>query len=115
MTSLARRAAPPAKRKSGCGMIGCSTLFFGLGGGTAIALIDKGATGDTIGGVVFVVASFAGLVWLIAAAWVAWRHNQMVFPQLLSTWYRSWMCLACGNVFEPTSPPPPPAVAGDQV
>ena len=114
-TSLAQRAAPPRQARSSGGKIFFLTLVVSVGGGLAVGLaLNDSKLGAGLATLVFFVAIVAGVLWFIASKRKARKYNRGVFPTLLASWRRSWMCLACGRIFEaradtgPQLPPPPP-------
>ena len=105
-TDIARQAAPPTKLTSGWQGIGCLTLLVGVGGGILIASLHNDTAGDNIATGVFFGSLFVGLLLFIILMRRAVRYNRRVLPGLRARWSRSWMCLACGRIFEPAASPP---------
>jgi hypothetical protein len=107
-TEIARQAAPPEKATSGWQGIGCLTLLVGVGGGILIAAIrpDWSTVGNPISAYVFFGSLCVGLLLFVVLMRRAIRYNRKVLPGLRARWSRSWMCLACGRVFEPAASPP---------
>jgi hypothetical protein len=103
-TNIARQAAPPEKATSGWQGIGCLTLLVGVGGGILVAHFRPDwstSTTDPISAYVFFGSLCVGLLLFVVLMRRAIRYNRKVLPGLRARWSRSWMCLACGRVFEP--------------
>jgi hypothetical protein len=108
-TNIARQAAPPEKATSGWQGIGCLTLLVGVGGGILIANIRPDwstSKTDPISAYVFFGSLCVGLLLFVVLMRRAITYNRKVLPGLRARWSRSWMCLACGRVFEPAASPP---------
>jgi len=100
ITDFAKRAAPPDKLGSGC--VGVGILTFIVSTGVGLYGGAKFNNNELTGGL-WMATVFVGFLVLVFLAIRAFRYNRTVFLRLRDAWNRSWICAACGNIFEPES------------
>lgn len=106
-TQLAQQVAPPERTPTF--KIALLTPVFGVVLGllawfaAGLVLVATGTKANDVPGYVLVVTFLVVQVLGVALAVLSFRNNRDRWPGLYAAWERQWLCLRCGQTFEPAA------------
>jgi len=100
LNGMSIKYAPPKRRGMGWWIAGLLLLT-----PVPFVLADMLRLPNSLGAIVQFI--FVILIWAAIMAWglrSAIRYNKTEWPELARRWNASFLCMACGTIFQPTKP-----------